>query len=205
MIAPFGPQGFAALLLAVAFGVLTAAVLPRDSPLKRLDERMMDALARRRSHRLDGVAGPLSMLATQEPLTVQGAIAFALLLVTTDRNAVIHFVVAAIGSGALSELAKRAVARPRPTVAHLIRWIRGSSYPSGDLLTATAIYLTIALIVHPYLPDTTASVVLFTTVATLLGILASCRVYAGVHYPSDVLAGSLLGAAWALFVSDRFT
>ncbi len=35
---------------------------------------------------------------------------------------------------------------------------------------------TIALIVHPYLPDTTASVVLFTTVATLLGILASCRV-----------------------------
>jgi membrane-associated phospholipid phosphatase len=54
------------------------------------------------------------------------------------------------------------------------------------------------------LPDGTARAVLFIIVATLLGLLAACRVYVGVHYPSDVTGGAFLGAAWALFVSAWF-
>jgi undecaprenyl-diphosphatase len=105
----------------------------------------------------------------------------------------------------LSQLVKAAVARPRPAVPHLIGWLRGSSYPSGDLLTATSIYLTIALIVSSHLPDRRAVSVLFAILVSLLVLLAACRVYVGVHHPSDVVGGILLGAAWALFVSAWFT
>lgn len=189
---------------ALAFCALTAAVVARQSPVKRFDERVMVAIARRRTERIDWMIGPLSMLATLEPLTLQGLIAFLMFIVTIGGNAPLHFALMAIGSGALSEVAKRAVRRPRPAGPHLILWIRGSSYPSGDLLTATAIYLTIALIVSPYLPDGAARAVLFTIVTALIAMLAGCRVYAGVHYPSDVLGGILLGAAWALFVSAWF-
>jgi membrane-associated phospholipid phosphatase len=202
---PFAPRICEALGLGLAFVALTAAVVAGRSPVKRVDERVMAALVRRRSDRIDRGVEPLSMFATQEPLMVQGVIAFAMLLVTAGGNPPLQFALAAIGSGALVRLVKTAVARPRPAVPHLIGWLRGSSYPSGDLLTATSIYLTIALIVNPHLPDRVASAVLFVIVTTLLGLLASCRVYAGVHYPSDVVGGILLGAAWALLVSAWFT
>ncbi len=201
---PFAVRILGALGFFAAFAAVTAAVVARRSPLKRFDERFMAALARRRTDRIDGVAGPLSVLATQEPLTVQGMIAFVMIIVTIGGSAPLHFAVAAVGSGLLSELVKRTVARPRPAGPHLIRWIRGFSYPSGDLLTASAIYLTIALIVSPHVPGCAASAVLFTIVTTLLGLLAVCRVYTGVHYPSDVLGGALLGTGWALFVSAWF-
>jgi undecaprenyl-diphosphatase len=193
-----------AVALALAFGVLTKTVVARRSPTKDFDDRVMPTLARRRSERIDWMIGPLSMLATLEPLTLQGLIAFLMFNVTIGGHAPLHFALMAIGSGALSEVTKRAVRRPRPAGPHLILWIRGSSYPSGDLLTATAIYLTIALIVSPYLPQGAARPVLFTIVGALVAMLAGCRVYAGVHYPSDVLGGILLGAAWALFVSACF-
>lgn len=172
--------------------------------MKRFDAHVMAVLARRRAERIDWMIGPLSMLATLEPLTLQGLIAFLMFIVTIGGNAPFHFASMAIGSGVLSELAKRAVLRPRPAGPHLILWIRGSSYPSGDLLTATAIYLTIAFIVSPHLPDGAARPVLYSIVTSLLAMLAGCRVYAGVHHPSDVGGGILLGAAWALFVSAWF-
>src|SRR5206468_9600073 len=100
------------------------------------------SLARRRTDRIDGFVGPLSTLATREPLTIQAAVAFAMIIVTIGGSAPLQFAVAAIGSGLLSELVKRTVARPRPARPHVIRWIRSFSYPSGDLLTASAIYLT---------------------------------------------------------------
>ena len=179
-------------------------MVAKRSPLREFDEWAVRALARRRTDGLDATIGPLSMLATQEPLTVQGAIAFAMLLITAGGSSAAYFAVVAIGSGVLSQLAKLAVRRPRPAVPHLLRWVRGSSYPSADLVTATAIYSTIALIVAPYLPDANARVVLFTMVAVLLPVLAACRVYAGVHHPSDVVAGIVLGAAWACFAAAWF-
>ena len=204
MMGPSVVRTFEALGLVVGFGTVTAAVVAPQSPVKRFDERVMAGLARLRNETIDWIVGPLSMLASQEPLTLQGLIAFVMLIVTIAGDAPKHFALTAIGSGILSEVVKRTVARPRPSGPRLIRWIRGSSYPSGDLLTATAIYLTIALIVSPHLPDGTARLALFTIVTGLLALLAACRVYVGVHHPSDVVGGILLGAAWALFVSAWF-
>jgi membrane-associated phospholipid phosphatase len=186
---PFAVRILAALVFAVAFVAVTAAVVAPRSPVKRFDEYVMKALKRRHTDRIDGVVGPLSTLATLEPLTVQAAVAFAIIIVTIGGNSPLQFAVAAVGSGLLSELFKRTFARPRPAGPHVIRWIRGLSYPSGDLLTAPAIYLTIALIVSPHLPDGAARAVLYMIITTLLSLIAACRVYVGVHYPSDVTGG----------------
>jgi undecaprenyl-diphosphatase len=193
-----------ALGLAAAFGALTAAVVFRRPAVDRFDDRIKKALARRRTERLDFVMAPLSMLATQEPLIVQALVAFVMTIATIGGKAAAHFACAGIGAGILNEIVKHAVARPRPAGPHLIRWFRGYSFPSGDLLTATAIYLTIAFIVGPYLPDATAREVLFAIIAIVVPLLAICRVYVGVHHPSDVVGGMLLGAAWAVFVSACF-
>jgi membrane-associated phospholipid phosphatase len=194
----------AAVGFTVAFLVVTAMVIGEISPVKRIDEYTMTGLARRRADWIDAIVAPLATFATLEPLTIQAAIAFAMIVVTIGLSAPLHFALAAVGSGLLSHLIKRTVGRPRPVGFHLIRGIRSYSYPSGDLLTASAIYLTIALVVSPHLPHSAARWLLFGIVTILLGLLAVCRVYAGVHYPSDVAGGALLGLAWALFISAWF-
>ncbi|MGH7805794.1 MAG: phosphatase PAP2 family protein [Candidatus Binatia bacterium] len=186
----------------LAFAVITWGVVARDTALTRFDDRLMAALARRRSPTIDGVAAPLSMLATLEPLTVQGMVAGVMLAATVGRSGLLHFAIVSIGSGALSEIVKRLVRRPRPPGPHVIPWIRGFAYPSGDLLTAAAIYLTIVLIAAPHLADATARALAFAIVAGVLALLGACRVYVGVHHPSDVVGGACLGAGWALFVAD---
>jgi undecaprenyl-diphosphatase len=194
----------AAIGFAVAFLVVTAMVIREIASMKRIDESIMTALARRRTDWIDAIVTPLATFATREPLTIQAAIAFAMIVVTIGGSAPLHFALAAVGSGLLSYLVKRTVGRPRPVGFHLIGELRSFSYPSGDLLTASAIYLTIALVASPHLPHGAARWLLFGIVTILLALLAVCRVYVGVHYPSDVAGGALLGLAWALFISAWF-
>ena len=192
------------LAFAVAFGALTAAVVTPGSGVRRFDDRALAALIRLRRREIDSVVGPVSTLATQEPLTLQALVAFALIAVTLGRAGALRFVVAAVGSGVLNEAAKRLVARARPAGPHLIPWFRGYAYPSGDVLTATAIYGTIALLAWPHMPTAAARAALAAIVPGLLAAVAFARVYVGVHHPSDVVAGFLLGAAWAAGVHAWF-
>ena len=193
-----------ALAFAVGFAVVTASVVAPGSPLPRIESEWMTAISRRRTDLVDDVVGPLSMLATQEPLTVQSLVAVVMIALTLGSAATAHFLVAAVGSGIVNVIVKRAIGRPRPPGPHLIPWFHSSSYPSGDMLTGTAIYLTIAMIAAPHFAERTACVAVFTIVPALMVLLGACRVYAGIHHPSDVLGGILLGASWAFFVSAWF-
>ena len=123
----------AAVGFAVAFLAVTAMVIGEISPVKRIDEFIMTGLARRRTDWIDAIVAPLATFATLEPLTIQAAIAFAMIVVTIGGSAPLHFALAAVGSGLLSHAIKRTVGRPRPVGFHLIRGIRNYSYPSGDL------------------------------------------------------------------------
>ncbi len=112
------------------------------------------------------------------------------------------FAVAASLAGAMliSDAVKLLVSRPRPPVEHL-QAVSGSSFPSGHATQASAFWFSLVLV----LPAAGASP-RFTRVAgalalTLVLVVALSRVYLGVHYPADVLAGVLLGTGWATFVA----
>ncbi len=104
------------------------------------------------------------------------------------------------GAMLISDLVKLLVSRPRPPVPHL-QAVTGSSFPSGHATQASAFWLSLVFA----LPAVGASPKL-TRVAGGLALLivlavAASRVYLGVHYPSDVVAGLLLGSGWAIYVS----
>jgi undecaprenyl-diphosphatase len=119
--------------------------------------------------------------------------------------------VSLIGSSVIDGLLKSWIARPRPDlVPHLVQ-VTNASFPSGHAMIASAVYLTLALMLAEGMPRDgwrgraarVAVVAFFSLLAVLIGM---SRVYLGVHWPSDVLAGWCFGTAWALLVwiGDRW-
>ncbi len=104
------------------------------------------------------------------------------------------------GAMLIADWVKLLVSRPRPPVEHL-QAVTGSSFPSGHATQAGAFWLSLVLILHAAgAPPTTTGIA--SGFALLIVILvAASRVYLGVHYPSDVIVGVLLGTGWALHVS----
>jgi undecaprenyl-diphosphatase len=103
------------------------------------------------------------------------------------------------GAMLIYDLTKALTARPRPSVEHL-QAVTGSSFPSGHATQASAFWLSLVLALRAtrVTPFALRAAGIGAT-ALFLGVAWS-RVYLGVHYPSDVLAGVILGSGWALWV-----
>jgi len=110
----------------------------------------------------------------------------------------IALVVIAAGSALLPLVVKLIVARPRPTIEHLSH-LSSLSFPSEHTTQAAAIYLTIAIMLSKGLMRGWREAAIVLGVVIALAVAWS-RVYLGVHYPTDVAAGLLLGWGWALLV-----
>lgn len=104
------------------------------------------------------------------------------------------------GAMLISGWVKLLVSRPRPPVEHL-QAVTGSSFPSGHATQASAFWF--ALVCAMPAAGATPKLTLVAGGLALLIVLvvAASRVYLGVHYPSDVVAGMLLGTIWATYVS----
>lgn len=147
---------------------------------------------------LQGVMIDITALGGGTVLTMVAALTIGFLLASR------HFLTAALvfggtlsGSVAIS-LGKQLVARARPAlVDHLVE-VASASFPSGHAGNSAIIYLTIALTVMQIVPRRTARWFLFGATIALVLLIGVSRVYLGVHWPSDVLAGWSAGALWAL-------
>jgi undecaprenyl-diphosphatase len=195
----------AVALVAVAFVlmVLVANVLGGDT--QQFDERVLRALRRTDDPAIP--IGPSWLELSAFDITALGgptvlglavaAVIGYLLLYRLYRNAA--FVLAAsLGGWILNDVLKVMFARPRPSVVPHLREVGSASFPSGHALTSAVVYLTLGTLLmrvaeRRLLKWYCIGVAMLTTV--LVGL---SRLYLGVHYPTDVLAGWLVGLSWAL-------
>ena len=107
----------------------------------------------------------------------------------------------ATGAGAImGKLLKSLFARPRPEVVpHLVE-VTSLSFPSGHSLNSAIVYLTLAVLLARSFEERRLRAYTIVVAVLLVLTIGFSRVYLGVHFPSDVLAGWSIGAAWALMM-----
>ncbi len=118
------------------------------------------------------------------------------------RRGAVAFLLVSVGGGqALSTIFKAGFDRPRPDLVPHGTITYTSSFPSGHAMMATVTYLTLAALLARSAPSRRirAYIVALAVLASLA--IGASRIYLGVHWPTDVLAGWTAGAAWALLCS----
>ena len=109
------------------------------------------------------------------------------------RRPALAIVAAVLFANIASSLLKAALDRPRPDLIAHLDHVSSASYPSGHATSAAALYLTLALLAPVHWRRAT-----WTIAVLMIGLTGLSRVTLGVHWPSDIVGGILLGAAFAL-------
>ena len=108
------------------------------------------------------------------------------------------FLVASLGSGLLlSRLLKNYFVRNRPTVVPHLTYFDPESFPSGHSMGAALVYLTLGGLLSRQTRSLFDKVYFLSTASALALLVGVSRIYLGVHYPSDVLAGWAAGSLWS--------
>ncbi|WP_435006578.1 phosphatase PAP2 family protein [Tundrisphaera lichenicola] len=186
------------------WGFFALADLVVDGQTKAFDTRIL--LALRTPGDLARPIGPAWVEEMARDLTALGStvnlwiatLAVVGFLALDRRYAAMSFVIGAVLSGwGLSFLLKSTFDRPRPDlVPHLMR-AYFSSFPSGHSMMSAVVFGTLGSLLSSLVTQRRLKVY-FLSIGALASILVGLtRVYLGVHYPTDVLAGWSAGLAWA--------
>jgi membrane-associated phospholipid phosphatase len=185
--------GWAAFVL-VGWGVgeLWTSVGPSEAQLMR-------EVARERSAALVSAARVITWAGSVWLLGPLALLASILLLRAGLREGALIVALGLLGGALMADAIKLLVGRPRPPVEHL-QAVTGYSFPSGHATQAAAFWVSLALALRPLVSRRLVLGLLACACALIVLAVCLSRVTLGVHYPSDVLAGALLGGGWAVYV-----
>ena len=194
-------------LLAVAAGLwifLAIASEVKDGDSNSFDRRIL--LSMRSPGDLAPLGPPAFVEAVRDVTALGSTVVLGLLTLATATFLALDgkpgragFLIASITLGdSLSTLLKDIFNRPRPEIVPHAAYASNSSFPSGHSMTAALTYFTLAALLAGYHERRRIKAFLLLTAALLVLLIGLSRVYLGVHWPTDVLAGWTAGTLWAL-------
>jgi undecaprenyl-diphosphatase len=203
------PERWVFALMALGAGAIWAFIELSDEVIEgettTLDESIL-LLLRNASDPTDPL-GPLWLEEMMRDFTGLGGVGFlslltasviGFLLVARKPKAALAVLVAVGGGIIISSLLKAGFDRPRPELVPYGALVYTSSFPSGHSLMSATVSLTLgAMLARIMTLNRLRAYVLAVSILITL-LVGISRVYLGVHWPTDVLAGWLVGSAWAL-------
>jgi undecaprenyl-diphosphatase len=131
-------------------------------------------------------------------LTLMTIAVTGFLLIDAKRGAAILVLGSVIGGVVLSTILKLGIDRPRPDlVVHLVE-VHTASFPSGHAMLSAVVYLTLGGLLSRVERPRRIKIYVLSVAVILTLLIGVSRVYLGVHWPTDVLAGWCAGATWAM-------
>jgi undecaprenyl-diphosphatase len=147
---------------------------------------------------LEAVFRDISSLGSPTVVTLITALALGYLLLERKFSAAVLVLLSVSGAALMNTVVKDLVGRPRPDiVGHLVD-VHTLSFPSGHAALSAVTYLTLGALIGRQHESRRVRVYVI-AMAILVTLLVGCsRVYLGVHWPTDVLAGWCVGSIWAV-------
>jgi undecaprenyl-diphosphatase len=123
------------------------------------------------------------------------AILFFLYKVLKHRSELILFIAVITGANILYALLKLVFHRARPDLHRLIE-VGGYSFPSGHATIAFSLYGVLAFLLWRHIPTRWGRTILILISGLMILSIGISRIYLGVHYPSDIIAGYFISGFW---------
>ena len=189
------------LAMLLALVLLTEWVMAGDS--LALDKMLL--LAMRDANDLSSPIGPAWLEECARDITALGGVPLLSLLTLFvlsylwmggDYRAMAFIALVAIGGLLLSFGLKHIIARPRPDLVSHGTQVYSLSFPSAHAMMSAAIYYAVALLARASIALKRRSINAVLSLSIVIILIGLSRVYLGVHWPTDVLAGWILGVLW---------
>lgn len=196
-----GSLSCAALFL-ILFAWLSEEVF--EGEMQQFDSRIRMAVHGFATPQLTKLMQALTFLGSIGFLFVLFSVCIAVFFAAGWKRAAIWLAVAVGGSLVLDLLLKLAFHRARP-VPFFGRVPLTYSFPSGHALTSLCFYGALAGLCSARIPSRVARILIWVASGALVAGIGLSRIYLGVHYPTDVIAGYLAGTIWVstLLFADR--
>jgi undecaprenyl-diphosphatase len=163
------------------------------------DDAVIRWMAAHHTRALDAVMLEITALGTGTVVLMIVAVAGLFLVLTSHKYSAMLLLASAAGGILLNGVLKLGFNRPRPAIflpeVHTV----SSSFPSGHAMSAAIVYSTVAYLAARLHKRRWARFLVMAGAFMIIALISLSRLYLGVHYPSDVVAGVAIGLAWAGF------
>lgn len=120
------------------------------------------------------------------------------LVISGNVKTALFVTFATLSGVALSSLLKLGFDRPRPDLIPHLTHIYSASFPSGHAMVSALVYMTLGALLAREVSGFWSKIFVMSVAISLTGLVGLSRLYLGVHWPSDIVAGWAAGATWAL-------
>jgi undecaprenyl-diphosphatase len=191
--------GGAIITVACTYGFAELAGHVASGKTQVFDDSILRWLGAHRTPLLTATMLEITALGTGTVVMMTVLISATFLWLTRHRHSAALLGVATAGGLVLNNLLKMGFGRPRPAIIDWGVQAVSSSFPSGHAMNAVIVYGTVAYLVARLQSSHRIRVFTLGFAALIIVLVCASRLYLGVHYPSDVLAGLTIGLAWAAF------
>lgn len=181
----------------VLFGKFADSVM--EGKTQAFDDAVLKWMMTRHTPLIDAAMLEITALGTGIVVMMIVGIAALFLSLTRHKYSALLLLVATGGGLILNSVLKLFFDRPRPQLFEWGTHAVTSSFPSGHAMSATIVYSTVAYLAARLYKRVWARLITLVVAATVVILIGASRMYLGVHYPSDVIAGGIVGLAWAAF------
>jgi len=189
----------AAIAIAFTWAFSEVAERVMQGSTQTFDVAVMRWMGAHQSHGMQTAMLEVTSLGTGTVVGMIVLVAGMFLWLNRHKHSAILLLVATLGGLVLDNLLKIGFNRPRPQIFQWGTYAVSSSFPSGHAMSSAIVYGTVAYLAARLQRNAASRVLTFVLAAVIIAMICLSRLYLGVHYPSDILAGLLIGFAWAGF------
>jgi undecaprenyl-diphosphatase len=182
-----------------AYGFAQLAEVVKKGYTQRYDEAILSWIHTRQSASVTTFMREMTYLGTGTVVIVVVGVAALFLWHTEHKHSARLLMASTVGGIILNNALKLLFHRERPSLFEWGTSVASSSFPSGHAMSATVVYGTIAYLLARLQKRRWARALTLTAAFVLILTICFTRLYLGVHYPSDVVGGIIVGLAWAGF------